>query len=59
MQLVVVMAVLGLVNIVGLGAVSEDDLKQRGVDAAEYHATIEVEEVPPAERANMMDAIQH
>lgn len=57
MQLVVIMAVLGLVNIVGVGAASEFDLNQRGVDAAEYRATVEVEEVSPEERANLLDAI--
>lgn len=57
MQLVVIMAVLGLVNIFGVGAVSEHDLAQRGVDESEYRATIVVEEVSPEERANLLDAI--
>ena len=57
MQLIVVMAVLGLVNIVGVGVVSEYDMAQRGVDDAEYRATVEVEEVSPEERANLFDAL--
>lgn len=57
MQLVVVMAVLGLVNIFGVGAMSEKDLAQRGMDESEYRATIVVEEVTPEERANLLDAI--
>lgn len=57
MQLVVIMAVLGLVNIIGVGVGSEFDLKQRGVDSAEYRTSIEVEEVTPEERANLMDAL--
>ncbi len=57
MQLVVIMAVLGLVNIVGVGVASEYDMAQRGVDNAEYRATVEVEEVSPEERANLYDAL--
>lgn len=57
MQLVVIMAVLGLVNIIGVGVVSEHDLAQRGVDGADYRATVEVEEVSPDERPNLMDSI--
>lgn len=57
MQIVVIMAVLGLVNIIGVGAASEYDLAQRGVSEPEYRASIEVEQVAPEERANLIDAI--
>lgn len=57
MQLVVILAVLGLVNIVGVGAVSEHDLAQRGVDGAEYRALIEVEDVSGEPRPSLLDTI--
>ncbi len=59
MQLAVILAVLGLVNIVGVGAVSEHDLAQRGMDSAEYRATVDVEQVSPEERPNLLDAIRN
>jgi len=51
------MAVLGLVNIVGVGIVSEHDLAQRGVDGAEYRAVIEVEDVSVEQRPSLIDSI--
>lgn len=57
MQLLVVMALLGLVNIVGVGVVSEHDLAQRGIDGAEYRALIEVEDVSAEQRPSLIDSI--
>ena len=57
MQLAVILAVLGLVNIIGVGVVSEHEMAQRGVDGAEYRATVEVEQVSPDERPNLVDAL--
>ena len=58
MQLAVILAVLGLVNIIGVGVVSESNLAQRDAEGAEYRATVEVEQVSPDERPNLVDALK-
>ncbi len=57
MQLLVIMALAGLINIVGVGVVSEHDLARRGVDSNEYQATVEVEDVTAKESGSLLEAI--
>lgn len=45
MQFMAIMALVGLVNIVGVAVTSEADMARRGVDSNEYQATVEVEDV--------------
>ena len=59
MQLLAIMAVLGLINIVGVGVASNEDLANRGMNVADYHASVEVEQVPASEPSSLMDAIRN
>ena len=59
MQLAVILAVLGLANIIGVGVMSENDLAKRGVSNAEYRASVEVEDVTPEERPSLMGELSH
>ncbi len=58
MQLLAIMTLAGLINIVGVGLVSEHDLARRGMDNNEYQATVEVEDVSAKETGSLLEAIQ-
>lgn len=59
MQLIVILAVLGLVNIVGLGAATDADKARRGMDKTEYRATVEVEDVAGKQSGSLIEAIRN
>ena len=58
MQLIAIMAVLSLVNIVGLNAASEADLTRRGMENTDYRGAVEVEEVSTQAGGSLLEVIK-
>jgi len=59
MQFIAIMALVGLVNIVGVAVTSDQDMARRGVDSAEYQSSVEVEDVTSKPEGSLLEAISN
>jgi len=59
MQLIVILALVGAINIAGVAVTSEQDLNRRGVSASEYQSSVEVEDVSSKPDGSLLEALSN
>ena len=59
MQLIVVLALIGALNIAGVAVTSDQDLARRGVSASEYQSSVEVEDVSSKPDGSLLEALSN
>lgn len=59
MQLIVILALVGAINIAGVAVTSEQDLNRRGVSSSEYQSSVEVEDVSSKPDGSLLEALSN